>query len=133
MVGMRLTAEATSRSHDLIAVARTPGTKWPSGATPLSADITTPGRLDAAFENSEAAILAIRATPGGEHVIAPATSHVLDSASRTGIRVLVVGGAGPLRSPHDPAVQVIDDPRYVPQQWRQVAGASLSQLAACTE
>lgn len=133
MVGMRLIAEATSRKHDLIAVARTPGTTWPAGTRPLRTDVSRPGRLDAAFESSEAAILAIRATAGSEDVIAPTTRHVLDSASRTGTRVLVIGGAGPLRSPHDPALRVIDDPRYVPQAWLQVAGASVSQLEACTE
>lgn len=43
----------------------------------------------------------------------------------------MIGGAGPLSSPDDPGRLVLDDPRYVPQQWRTIARASVDQLTAC--
>lgn len=133
MVGSRLVTEATGRGHAVIAAARNPGKTPPSGATSLTADATEPADVDEVLDGAEAAILAVRAAPGSEHVIAPATRTVLGAAARAGVRVLVIGGAGPLRSPSDPATLVIDDPRYVPKAWRQVAGASVSQWGACAE
>ncbi|WP_147283527.1 NAD(P)-dependent oxidoreductase [Rhodococcus sp. AG1013] len=47
-----------------------------------------------------------------------------------GRRVVVIGGAGPLKSP-DADQLVIDDPRFVPRQWRAIAQASVDQFSAC--
>lgn len=133
MVGSRLVSEAISRGHSITAASRTPNVSHDPQVTPVQVDATRHDQLAAAFEGTAAAILAVRASPGHEDMIAPITRAVMDEAARTGTRLLVIGGAGPLRSPDDAGNLVIDDPRYVPEAWRQVAGASLSQWDACAE
>ncbi|WP_425842364.1 NAD(P)-dependent oxidoreductase [Streptomyces fractus] len=71
--------------------------------------------------------------PGQEETIGPLASAVLDATARAGVRLLVVGGAGPLKSPGRPGLLVIDDPAHVPAQWRAVAGAGTAQLRTCNE
>ena len=61
----------------------------------------------------------------------PMTEKVLDTMGRSAARLLVVGGAGALFSPDEPGLLVRDDPRYVPDAWRAVAGASVRQLEVC--
>lgn len=133
MVGSRLVAEALSRGHHITAASRTPNISHDPQVTPIQVDATRHEQLATALNGTEAAILAVRAAAGSEGVIAPITRAVMDEAARTGTRLLVIGGAGPLRSPDDTGRLVIDDPRYVPEAWRQVAGASLSQWDACAE
>ena len=131
MVGSRLVAEAATRGHRVAAVARHPGTHPDPAVTPLAVDAGVPGRLDAALAGAHAAILAVRAAPGQEQTIAPLTTAVLDATGRSGIRLLVIGGAGPLRSPRRDGLAVLDDPDYVPVEWRAVAEASTAQLRTC--
>lgn len=69
--------------------------------------------------------------PGQEQTIAPLTTAVLDATGRSGTRLLVIGGAGPLRSPRRDGLAVLDDPDYVPVEWRAVAEASTAQLHTC--
>ncbi|MDG4861180.1 NADH-flavin reductase, partial [Streptomyces sp. T-3] len=45
--------------------------------------------------------------------------------------LLVVGGAGPLRSPDRPELPIADNREYVPAEWRAIAVASTDQLEAC--
>ncbi|MDQ8707901.1 NAD(P)H-binding protein [Streptomyces sp. LHD-70] len=137
MVGSRLVAEAVSRGHQVIAASRHPQQAATFGITPAAVDLTDQqhgaAALDAALAKADAVLLSVRPKPGQEDSIAPATSAVLDAAARAGIRVLVVGGAGPLKSPRRPGLLVIDDPHHVPDQWRAVAGASTTQLRTCKE
>jgi putative NADH-flavin reductase len=55
----------------------------------------------------------------------------LDAARRHGARLLVIGGAGPLKAPDDPELLLVDDPRYVHEEWRDIARASVLQLEEC--
>lgn len=134
MVGSRVVAEAAGRAHRVVAVSRRPA-RVPDGvAGPVSAvalDAGSPSRLDHVLAGADAAILAVRAPAGQEDSIVPVTGAVLDAAGRAGARLLVVGGAGPLRSPHETGRLAIDDPTYVPPAWRDVAAASVTQLDVC--
>ncbi|ALO91280.1 hypothetical protein SHL15_0064 [Streptomyces hygroscopicus subsp. limoneus] len=56
---------------------------------------------------------------------------MLDLTAQLGIRVLVVGGAGALRSPDDPHLLVVDNPAYVPAEVQAVAAAGVAQLRTC--
>ncbi|TCP57530.1 hypothetical protein EV191_1011487 [Tamaricihabitans halophyticus] len=131
MVGTRLLSEALRRGHHVTAAARRPTQHKAPQVRALTVDVTSGENLDAAFSGTEAAILSIRPAPGQEETLAPLTSRVLDAAARADTPVLVIGGAGPLRSPSRPDLLVAEDPAYVPAAWRPVAGASTAQLHAC--
>lgn len=133
MVGSRVTAEALRREHRVTAVARhaTPEIEA-TQATVVAADA---GRdrtvLSELLADADAAVLSVRPYPGEEDVFVAITEAVLDAAEAAGVRLLVVGGAGPLRTPRDPDRLFADDPDYVQPQWRASAAASVTQLKAC--
>ncbi|MBY8881501.1 NAD(P)-dependent oxidoreductase [Actinacidiphila acidipaludis] len=79
----------------------------------------------------DAVVVTVRTLPPDPDFLVATTRTVLDCAARHGMRVLVVGGAGALRSPDDPALLAADDPRYVPPEYRTVAEAGIAQLRAC--
>lgn len=129
-VGSRLVDEAAARGHHVRAVARRPGTARP-GVTPVRADVGQRGDLAPALDGADAAVLAVRLPAGREAAVVDLTAGVLDVARAAGVPLLVVGGAGPLEPPDRPGTRVVDDARYVPPAWRDVAAASTAQLDAC--
>lgn len=134
MVGTHLVAEAADRGHSVIAASRRPHDTT-TAATPLRTDATDSSDLAAALKNAEAAVLTVRAQEGQEHEFIQLTRTVLEAAARAHVRLLVIGGAGPLRSPEAPeapGLMVIDNRNYVPTEWRSLASTSVAQLAACT-
>lgn len=132
MVGSRLVTEATGRGHRVVAAARRVGDYPDAAITGVAVDAGAPAELVAALAEADAAVLTVRAAAGHEYTIEPLTTAVLDATARAGVRLLVVGGSGPLRSPREPGLAVVDDPNYVPAEWRTIAGASTAQLHACT-
>ncbi|QWA23623.1 NAD(P)-dependent oxidoreductase [Streptomyces osmaniensis] len=94
-------------------------------ATAAPATGTTPPRP------ADAVILSVRTFPADREFLVGATRTVLDAAARLGVRVLVIGGAGALRSPGDPDLLVADNRAYVPDEYRAVALAGTAQLRTC--
>ncbi|WP_413116322.1 NAD(P)-dependent oxidoreductase [Streptomyces sp. CY1] len=132
MVGSRVVTEATSRGHDLVAVFRDkPPTTLPPGATAAEGDANDPGRMNRVFAGTDAIVAATRPAPGHEHTAVTTTTALLTAAATAGTRILVVGGAAPLRIPGRPDRLVIDSPEYVPPEFRAIAAASAAQLDAC--
>ncbi|KAA5837318.1 NAD(P)H-binding protein [Saccharopolyspora hirsuta] len=129
MAGSRVTAEAVQRGHHVTAVSRS-GDPLP-GATAVRADATDGERMRELFAGTDAIVGATRPRPGQEQSVGATTAALLDAAVDVGRRVLVVGGAGPLRTPGDPNRLVVDDPEYVPAQWRTIAATSVAQLETC--
>ena len=84
------------------------------------------------FLSSDVVIAATRPAPGEPGEVAALTDGLLGVAIDTDTRIIVIGGAGPLRSPSDPRVLVVDDPRYVRPEWRASAELSVAQLRACS-
>ncbi|NDL56533.1 NAD(P)-dependent oxidoreductase [Phytoactinopolyspora mesophila] len=134
MAGNAIVGEALARGHAVTGISRKPDEAAAhERLTVVSLDVTSHDALDPVLTDSDAAVLTIRLPAGHEHLLAPTTTRFLDAAARTGTRVLVIGGAGPLRSPSRAGLLVVDDPAYVPSEWKAVAGASLAQLQACTQ
>lgn len=131
MVGTRLTTEALHRGHPVTAASREPRQAGRNGVSTVAVDVGTGRSLDTAVAGADAVVLTVRAEAGHEDRLAAATTRVLDAAAAARAPLLVVGGAGPLRSPGDPARLVADDPAYVPEEWRGLAAASTAQLHAC--
>lgn len=128
MAGSRIVAEAVSRRHHVTAVFRRTPPDFPHpDVDVVRADVTDIGHMSAVLDGADAVVGATRPAPGTEDTVAATVTALLDAAA--GTRVLVVGGAGPLRSPSGGLV--IDDPAFVPPAWRTIASASTSQLQAC--
>ncbi|MFI0728550.1 NAD(P)-dependent oxidoreductase [Streptomyces sp. NPDC021225] len=132
MVGSRVIDEAARRGHDLVAVFRSGRpAALPAGVTAVEGDAHDVGRMSALFDGADAVVAATRPAPGHEHTAVPTTTALLDAAAKAGKRILVVGGAAPLRLPGSPDRLVVDSPEYVPEPYRAIAAASHAQLDAC--
>ncbi|MFJ8647591.1 NAD(P)-dependent oxidoreductase [Streptomyces sp. NPDC093546] len=134
MVGSRVTAEAVRRRHQVTAVSRRPSESPHTAAgttATLAADFTAAGAPDAALAGADALVLSVPPVLDDAAAVTGSMHRLLDAAASADVRVLVVGGAGPLRIPGDPARLAVDDETFVPAAWRSLARASLAQLRAC--
>lgn len=139
MVGSRVINEASARGHQVIALSRKPASENPRNpnVTPIAVDANDSHAIRQALAGSashgaaDAVVLTVRTTPVDEEFLVGATRTVLDIAAQLGIRVLVVGGAGALRSPGDRDLLVADNPAYVPAEIKAVAAAGIAQLRTC--
>lgn len=131
-VGSRVVAEAVARGHRVLALSRKPTSEHPD-VTPVPVDARDPDAVRAALADfgADTVVVSVRTDPVDEDFLLGTTRTVLDAAARLGARVLVIGGAGALRSPGAPGLLVADDPARVPPQWRPVAAAGVAQLQAC--
>ncbi|KAF3469719.1 NAD(P)H-binding protein [Streptomyces sp. Tu 3180] len=136
-VGSRVTTEAGARGHRVLALSRKPAGEGP-GVVPAAVDAGDPRALREALAGSaahgtapDAVVVAVRTFPADREFLVGVTRTVLDVSARRGTRVLVVGGAGALRSPGDRDRLVADDPAYVPAEHRAVAAAGVAQLRTC--
>ncbi|MCW8379634.1 NAD(P)-dependent oxidoreductase [Streptomyces justiciae] len=132
MVGRRVVAEAGARGHRVLALSRK-GETVGDGDTGVAVDAGDSAALAEVLVGSgaDAVVLAVRSHPADEEFLVGVTRTVLDAAARLGARVLVVGGAGALRSPGEGELLVAHDPVYVPDALRAVAEAGVAQLRAC--
>lgn len=145
MVGSRVITEAGARGHQVTALSRrpagenreNPGNPENPNVTPVAVDANNPHALREALAGSashgaaDAVVLTVRTVPVDEEFLVGTTRTVLDLAAQLGIRVLVVGGAGALRSPDDRDLLVADNPAYVPADIKAVAAAGVAQLRTC--
>ncbi|SEC84872.1 NAD(P)-dependent oxidoreductase [Streptomyces melanosporofaciens] len=132
MVGSRVVTEATRRGHDLVAVfRRKPPAALPPGSTAVEGDANDPGHMGRLFAGTDAIVAATRPAPGHEHTAVTTTTALLAAAEAARTRILVVGGAAPLRIPGHPDRLVVDSPDHVPPAYRAIAAASAAQLDAC--
>ncbi|MBF6238042.1 NAD(P)H-binding protein [Nocardia otitidiscaviarum] len=97
-VGSRVVTEALGRGHDVRAVSRNPERLHglPVAAERRAGDASNPEQIAAASVGSDLVISATRPVPGREHELAEVAAALLKGLTGTGIRLLVVGGAGSL-------------------------------------
>lgn len=123
----------------MLALSRKPASEDPGNpnVTPVAVDATDPHAVREALAGSvshgavDAVVLTVRTVPVDEEFLVGTTRRVLDIAAQLQIRVLVVGGAGALRSPDAPGLLVADNLAYVPAGIRAVAAAGIAQLRTC--
>lgn len=75
-------------------------------------------------------ISATRPAPGNERDLVATAEALLEGLKLTGVRLLLVGGAGSLVAP-DTGRSIVDDQRYVSPAWREIAVACCDQFAVC--
>ncbi|UUU37030.1 NAD(P)H-binding protein [Streptomyces sp. CA-210063] len=148
MVGSRVIAEAGARGHRVLALSRKPASENPNqtnqvnranqaSLTSITVDANDSHAVREAFAGSassgaaDAVVLTVRTDPVDQEFLVGTTRTVLDIAAQLGMRVLVVGGAGALRSPDDHDLLVADNPAYVPDELKPVAAAGVAQLRTC--
>ncbi|MYR40890.1 NAD(P)H-binding protein [Streptomyces sp. SID5910] len=132
MVGSRVITEGSIRGHEMLALSRKPGSGTPN-ATPIAVDVDDAPALRKALTAGavDAVVVTVRTEPADEAFLVGATRGVLDIAAQLDVRVLVIGGAGALRSPGAVDLLVADNPEYVPAAYKAVAAAGLAQLRTC--
>ncbi|MFC4123757.1 NAD(P)-dependent oxidoreductase [Nocardia rhizosphaerae] len=98
-VGSRVVAEALARGHRVRAISRDPERLrgLPDRVEPRAGDASSPDQVIAAAAGTDLVIGATRPVPGHEHEHAEVAAALLEGLSGSGIRLLVVGGAGSLR------------------------------------
>jgi putative NADH-flavin reductase len=100
-VGQRVTAEAVSRGHEVIAIARNVASiEAKPGVTPVAADLTNESQIIDAIKGADVLVLSVRFQDLD-------FEPVLATIAKSGVpRLLVVGGAASLEVA--PGVQLID-------------------------
>lgn len=131
-VGSRVVAEALARGHDVTAVVRNPARHQLGTAADVRAgDASNVEDVAELSAGQDVVITATRPAPGTEHELVTMTTALLTGLARTGVRLLVVGGAGSLTVPGATGSFVIDDPRFLAPPYRDLAQACTEQLHAC--
>ncbi|MEE1825096.1 NAD(P)H-binding protein [Streptomyces sp. BE20] len=129
-VGSRVVTEALARGHRVTAVLRDPARphRLPPSAVIAGGDARDPEDVRRLAADQDVLITATRPAPGHEDELAVATEGLLAGLTGTGVRLLVVGGAGSLALPGGDGRTVVDDPGF-PAAWRPIADACREQLA----
>jgi uncharacterized protein len=132
-VGSRVVTEALTRDHRVTAVVRHRSRlpRLHPAADPRIGDATNVEDVTRLSTDQDLVISATRPTPGNERELVTAAQALLTGLRQTGVRLLLVGGAGSLTVPNSGGVRAIDDPAYVPPPWRPIALACDEQLKAC--
>lgn len=126
MAGSRLTIEARRRGHDVTAYARSNHVSTEGSYDVVTVEATSPAAMERLARKHDALIFATRPHPGKEGDAARLAATVRDAAHAHGRCVIMIGGAAPLKV-EDSNHCAIDDPRYVPPEWRDITQASIEQ------
>ncbi|MEU3274346.1 NAD(P)H-binding protein [Saccharomonospora sp. NPDC006951] len=137
-VGGRVVAEAVRRGHDVTAVVRSPerASLLPEGVAVGAVavgDVSDPGAVAKLSEGHDVVVAATRPVHGREPELVAMTRALLAGSAKAGTRLVVVGGAAGLLVPGTKGRRVLDDPRYMSAEYRDIAVACLDQFAACAE
>ncbi len=128
-VGSRMVVEALSRGHDVTAVVRKPDqfVSLPSAAKAHAGDARDPDAVAAMTADHDLVISAVRPPTGKDHQLIKITQAILNGAARSGIRVLVVGGAASLKVPGPINHTVLTAPNFLPVAVVEIARACFAQ------
>lgn len=131
-VGRRIVAEALDRGHKITAVSRYPAPFSELGAkVQVKAGNAVDARAIANLSmDQDLVISATRPAPGREFELVRTAEALLQGVKTSGVRLLLVGGAGSLIAP-DTGRAIVDDRRYVDPAWRDIAIACCHQYAVC--
>lgn len=132
-VGRRIVNEALSRGHEVTAVVRSSERikELPAGT---NAQIGNATDIDDVVRLSAGQDLVINATRSPTSDIAEVTkvtATIMEGLTRTGVRLLVIGGAASLTVPGSNGKRVIDAPQYLTPSHRHIGEASFAQYEAC--
>lgn len=132
-IGRRVIAEALSRGHEVMGVARNQAGlgKLPSSVDAQIGDANKINDVIKLSTGQDVVINTMRPTPGSEDEVGKTTKTLMDGLVITGVRLIISGGAASLIVPGTNGKKVIEDPRYLPVAARDVAQASMDQYNIC--
>lgn len=132
MAGSALVERGSLRGHEIFAASRSPlELESNPQVNAVRLDVRDTAQLRRYMSAVDVGIVALRGPAEDPEHIVSLTKLVLGAAAATDSPLVIVGGAGPLWSPGKGGVRVLDDPDFVPVQWRSVAEASVKQLEVC--
>jgi uncharacterized protein len=132
-MGSAIVAEGLRRGHRVTAVVRDPARfhELPPAARARAGDAANTDDVVALSAGEDVVISATRPPLGAEGELVTAARSLLAGLAHTGVRLLVVGGAGSLIVPGTGGRTVIDDPDFQPPAaFRDLALACTEQLQA---
>lgn len=131
-VGSRVVAEALFRGHEVSAVVRDPARfhELPAAANARAGDAADVEDVAQLSAGQDVVISATRPVPGSERELVATAEALLTGVARTGVRLVVVGGAASLTVPGAGGITVIDDPNFH-SAYRDLALACAEQLEVC--
>ncbi|MGW6500415.1 NAD(P)-dependent oxidoreductase [Nonomuraea angiospora] len=131
-VGGRVVAEALARGHEVTAVVRDPARLplLPAAAHARAGDASDVADVAALSAGQDLVISATRPAPGHEADLVTTAEALLAGVARTGVRLLLVGGAAGLTVPGAGGLTVVETPDF-PPSWRPIALACNAQLEVC--
>ncbi len=131
-VGSRIVSEALARNHQVSAVVRKPEQleKLPAQVQGIIGDATSPNDVAKFSAGHDLVITAVRPPSGDEQLLVPITQSILEGAGRSGVRVLVVGGAASLRIPGQQDTTVLTAENFLPDAVKPIATACFAQHQA---
>lgn len=126
--GSRIATDAQRRGHEVTVAARTATPQGP-GLEPevVRLEASDVDAVVARAAQADVVIGATRPAVGREDDVTAVTRSLAVGTALAGVRLLVVGGAAPLRVPGTDRA-ALDDPRWVPPAIRSIAAASSRQL-----
>ncbi|NYI04485.1 NAD(P)-dependent oxidoreductase [Allostreptomyces psammosilenae] len=132
-VGSRVVAEALARGHRVTAVVRGHArlAELPAAADARIGDAADPRDVARLSAGRDLVIGATRPAPGSERELVRAARGLLAGLAGSGVRLLLVGGAATLTVPGTGGRTVLEDPRFLPAAWRDIALACADQLRVC--
>lgn len=131
-VGSRIVTEALSRGHEVTGVVRRHAqlSALPPRVAGRIGDATNVEQVAALSAGQDLVISATRPATGNEQDLVAAAKALLAGATKSGARLLLVGGAANLKVP-DTGGRVVDDSRFVPPGVRDIAAACRQQFEVC--
>lgn len=127
-VGGRVVAEAVARGHEVTAVVRR-AVVMPEGVRVRIGDAGSADDVEKISAGHDLVIAATRPAAGRESELPVVAAAMLDGVARSGVRLLVVGGAATLTVPGAGAL-LHETPEF-PAELAAIAQACAEQLAAC--
>ena len=131
--GSRVVAEALSRGHEVTAVVRNSAVtrNLPTDIKIVTGDAGNVEDVTEFSAGQDVVISAIRPASGQETDVISTTRSLMDGLAKTGVRLLVVGGAATLTVPGTDGKTVIEDSNYLPVSARHIGKASADQFEVC--
>lgn len=132
-VGRRIVDEALARGHTVTAVIRNDAqvASLPAGVTAFVTDVSRGEGAVRAMHDQDIAISALRPPDGQEDALVLLTRSLLDAATKSQTRVLLVGGAASLKLPDDSGNTVLTAPGFLPDAVVPIATACQAQYELC--
>lgn len=122
--GSRIVEELDRRGHEVTVASRRPPT---TALASVRLDASDVERVAVAAAGADVVVAATRPAPGKEVEVEDVTPSLATAVGRAGVRLVVVGGAAPLRVPGSGRT-ALEDPAFVPVAIRPIAAASTRQL-----